>query len=27
MVPMVIIYLLGQRFFVQGLTAGALKGE
>ncbi len=27
MVPMVVIYLLGQRFLVQGLTAGALKGE
>jgi ABC-type glycerol-3-phosphate transport system permease component len=27
MVPMVIIYLIGQRFLVQGLTAGALKGE
>ena len=27
MIPMVIIYLVGQRFFVQGLTAGALKGE
>jgi ABC-type glycerol-3-phosphate transport system permease component len=27
MVPMVIIYLIGQRFFVSGLTAGALKGE
>jgi ABC-type glycerol-3-phosphate transport system permease component len=27
MVPMVVIYLIGQRFLVQGLTAGALKGE
>jgi ABC-type glycerol-3-phosphate transport system permease component len=27
MIPMVVIYLVGQRFFVQGLTAGALKGE
>jgi ABC-type glycerol-3-phosphate transport system permease component len=27
MVPMVVIYLIGQRFFVSGLTAGALKGE
>ena len=27
MVPMVILYLVGQRFLVQGLTAGALKGE
>jgi len=27
MVPMIIIYLIGQRFFVRGLTAGALKGE
>jgi ABC-type glycerol-3-phosphate transport system permease component len=27
LVPMVIIYLIGQRFFVKGLTAGALKGE
>jgi ABC-type glycerol-3-phosphate transport system permease component len=27
MVPMVILYLIGQRFLVQGLTAGALKGE
>jgi len=27
MVPMIIIYLIGQRFFVKGLTAGALKGE
>jgi ABC-type glycerol-3-phosphate transport system permease component len=27
MVPMIVIYLLGQRFFVSGLTAGALKGE
>jgi ABC-type glycerol-3-phosphate transport system permease component len=26
MVPMVIIYLIGQRFFVKGLTAGATKG-
>jgi ABC-type glycerol-3-phosphate transport system permease component len=27
MVPMIVIYLVGQRFFVSGLTAGALKGE
>ena len=27
MVPMIVIYLIGQRFFVRGLTAGALKGE
>ncbi len=27
MLPMIIIYLIGQRFFVKGLTAGALKGE
>ncbi len=27
MVPMIVIYLIGQRFFVNGLTAGALKGE
>jgi len=27
MIPMIVIYLVGQRFFVQGLTAGALKGE
>jgi ABC-type glycerol-3-phosphate transport system permease component len=27
MVPMIVIYLIGQRFFVSGLTAGALKGE
>jgi len=27
MVPMIAIYLAGQRFFVRGLTAGALKGE
>lgn len=25
-VPMVVIYLLGQRYFVRGLTAGAVKG-
>jgi raffinose/stachyose/melibiose transport system permease protein len=25
MVPMIVIYFLGQRFFVRGLTAGALK--
>jgi ABC-type glycerol-3-phosphate transport system permease component len=24
--PMVLLYLLGQRFFIRGLTAGALKG-
>ena len=27
MIPMVIVYLIGQRFIVKGLTAGALKGE
>ena len=27
MVPMIAIYLIGQRFFVKGLTAGATKGE
>jgi len=27
MIPMLIIYMIGQRFFVKGLTAGALKGE
>jgi ABC-type glycerol-3-phosphate transport system permease component len=27
MVPMIVIYLIGQRFFTSGLTAGALKGE
>ena len=27
MVPMIFIYLIGQKFFVKGLTAGALKGE
>jgi raffinose/stachyose/melibiose transport system permease protein len=25
-VPMVILYLAGQRFFIRGLTAGAVKG-
>jgi ABC-type glycerol-3-phosphate transport system permease component len=25
-VPMVLLYLLGQRFFIRGLTAGAVKG-
>ena len=25
-VPMVTLYLLGQRFFIRGLTAGAVKG-
>jgi ABC-type maltose transport system permease subunit len=24
--PMLLLYLAGQRFFVRGLTAGALKG-
>ena len=27
MIPMIAVYLFGQRFFVKGLTAGALKGE
>jgi ABC-type glycerol-3-phosphate transport system permease component len=27
MVPMIVIYLVGQRSFIKGLTAGALKGE
>ncbi|TFG59964.1 MAG: carbohydrate ABC transporter permease [Spirochaetales bacterium] len=27
LVPMLLIYLFGQRYFVRGLTAGALKGE
>lgn len=27
MLPMIAIYLIGQRFFVRGLTAGATKGE
>jgi ABC-type glycerol-3-phosphate transport system permease component len=27
MVPMIVIYLIGQRSFIKGLTAGALKGE
>ncbi len=27
MIPMLIIYFIGQNFFVRGLTAGALKGE
>ena len=25
-IPMLIVYLVGQRFFVRGLTAGAIKG-
>ena len=25
-VPMLILYLIGQRFFIRGLTAGAIKG-
>jgi ABC-type glycerol-3-phosphate transport system permease component len=25
-IPMVIVYLAGQRFFVRGLTAGGVKG-
>ena len=25
-VPMVVLYLLGQRFFIRGLTAGGVKG-
>jgi ABC-type glycerol-3-phosphate transport system permease component len=24
--PMAVVYLFGQRFFIRGLTAGALKG-
>jgi len=24
--PMFVVYLVGQRFFVRGLTAGAVKG-
>jgi ABC-type maltose transport system permease subunit len=24
--PMVAVYLFGQRFFIRGLTAGAVKG-
>ncbi|MHB1348220.1 MAG: carbohydrate ABC transporter permease [Candidatus Humimicrobiaceae bacterium] len=27
MVPLMVIYFIGQKFFVSGLTAGALKGE
>lgn len=26
-IPLVMIYLIGQRYLVKGLTAGALKGE
>ena len=25
-VPMLLLYLFGQRFFIRGLTAGAVKG-
>ena len=25
-IPMVVLYLVGQRFFIRGLTAGATKG-
>ena len=25
-VPMLLVYLFGQRFFIRGLTAGAVKG-
>jgi ABC-type glycerol-3-phosphate transport system permease component len=25
-IPMVLLYLAGQRFFIRGLTAGAVKG-
>jgi len=25
-VPMILVYLFGQRFFIRGLTAGAVKG-
>jgi ABC-type glycerol-3-phosphate transport system permease component len=25
-VPMIIAYLVGQRYFIQGLVAGAVKG-
>ena len=25
-VPMVVLYLVGQRFFIRGLTAGGVKG-
>jgi ABC-type glycerol-3-phosphate transport system permease component len=25
-VPMLILYLVGQRFFIRGLTSGAIKG-
>jgi len=25
--PLVVAYLVGQRFFIQGLTAGGIKGE
>jgi raffinose/stachyose/melibiose transport system permease protein len=24
--PMILLYLFGQRFFIRGLTAGAVKG-
>jgi len=26
-IPMILIYLLGQRYFISGLTSGAIKGE
>ena len=25
-VPMLLLYLVGQRYFIRGLTAGAVKG-
>jgi raffinose/stachyose/melibiose transport system permease protein len=25
-VPMLVLYLVGQRFFIRGLTSGAIKG-
>jgi ABC-type glycerol-3-phosphate transport system permease component len=25
-IPMLLLYLVGQRFFIRGLTAGAVKG-
>ncbi|MCQ2399926.1 MAG: carbohydrate ABC transporter permease, partial [Clostridia bacterium] len=26
MIPLVIVYLFGQKFFINGITAGAVKG-
>jgi ABC-type glycerol-3-phosphate transport system permease component len=25
-IPMILLYVFGQRFFIRGLTAGAVKG-